>query len=498
MPLRDMDREQMWLLPPSLDELLPLDHPARFVAEFVDALDREGWSELGVEIDGDPTGAPAYHPRALLSVWLYGFMTKVRSCRKLEAACRDQIPFLWLTGWQHPDHNTLWRFYQRHRQNMRELFKRTVRTAVSLELVDLAVQAVDGTKVAGNAAARRTYTGEQLSQLLHRVEKVIEELEAQNEAGEDGGPVHLPEKLSDRKTLRQRVRQAMEELPEPDRYSRHKHSRRINLTDRDARPMKTAHGVIAGYNAQAMVSPLSTDEGGTGMLITAVDVVDEVNDLARLTPMVEQAEEITGVRVPTILADAGYFASSHLEECARRGQRVVMPDPHQESMKQQPYHKDRFTYDEDNDCYYCPRGQTLPFLRNSRKRGETVRLYRAPRLICEECPAFGVCTKDRLRGRGLELGPRDAVLRQHRTWMETEEAKEMYDQRKLLVEPVFGIIKEQLGARKFLLRGLANVSAEWTVLATAFNLRTLWKAWRSRLRLFAEPLHGLEPRPSLT
>ena len=82
MPLRDMDREQMWLLPPSLDELLPLDHPARFVAE------------LGVEIEGDSLGAPADHPRALLCVWLYGFMTGVRSCRKLEAACRDQIPYL--------------------------------------------------------------------------------------------------------------------------------------------------------------------------------------------------------------------------------------------------------------------------------------------------------------------------------------------------------------------------------------------------------------------
>ena len=85
MPLRDMDREQMWLLPPSLDELLPLDHPARFVAEFVDGLNREGWAELGVEIEGDPLGAPAYHPRALLCVWLYGFMTGLRSCRKLEA-----------------------------------------------------------------------------------------------------------------------------------------------------------------------------------------------------------------------------------------------------------------------------------------------------------------------------------------------------------------------------------------------------------------------------
>ena len=145
MPLRDMDRDQMWLLPPSLDELLPLDHPARFVAEFVDALDREGWAELGVEIDGDPMGAPAYHPRALLNVWLYGFVTGVRSCRKLEAACRDQIPYLWLTGWQHPDHNTLWRFYRDHRRAMRKLFERTVRTAATMKLVNLAVQAVDGT-----------------------------------------------------------------------------------------------------------------------------------------------------------------------------------------------------------------------------------------------------------------------------------------------------------------------------------------------------------------
>ena len=157
MPLRDMPREQAWLLPPSLDELLPLDHPARFVAEFVDALDREDWKELGVEIEGDPLRAPAYHPRALLSVWLYGFMTGIRSSRNSEAACRNQIPYLWLTGWQHPDHNTLWRFYKDHRQAMRGLFKRTVRTAVAMELVDLAVQAVDGTKVAANASSCRSY-----------------------------------------------------------------------------------------------------------------------------------------------------------------------------------------------------------------------------------------------------------------------------------------------------------------------------------------------------
>ena len=107
MPIREMNREQIWLLPPTLDELVPSDHPARFVAEFVDALDREEWAKLGADIEGDPLGAPAYHPRALLSVWLYGFMTNVRSCRKLEAACRDPdtapvADLLAAPGPQHP------------------------------------------------------------------------------------------------------------------------------------------------------------------------------------------------------------------------------------------------------------------------------------------------------------------------------------------------------------------------------------------------------------
>ena len=124
MPWREMTREQGWLLPPALDELLGEGHPARFVAAFVDGLTRAEWAELGVDAEGEALGAPAYHPRALLCVWLYGFMTGVRSSRKLEGGCRDQIPYLWLTGWQHPDHNTLWRFYQARRPHPRGLLRR--------------------------------------------------------------------------------------------------------------------------------------------------------------------------------------------------------------------------------------------------------------------------------------------------------------------------------------------------------------------------------------
>ena len=473
MPLRDMDREQMWLLPPSLDELLPLDHPARFVAEFVDALDREGWVELGVEIDGDPMGAPAYHPRALLNVWLYGFMTGVRSCRKLEAACRDQIPYLWLTGWQHPDHNTVWRFYRDHRRAMRKLFERTVRTAVTMKLVDLAVQAVDGTKVGANAARDRTYSAEELGRLLNRVEKAIADLEDQNEGGEDTPALHLPEELANKRVLREQIRHAMDEL------ASEQNRKRINLTDWDARLMKTRQGFVPSYNAQAMVSPLASGGKTTGMLLTAVDVVDQVNDAFQLTPMMEQAEGVTGTRTPLTLADAGYCGGGHLEASHRKGQQLAMPD--MARPLDNPYHKDRFTYDEDNDSYVCPYGKILRFSSSSRNHGMPVRVYRSVSIsACRNCPAFGVCTKDYQRGRKIEIGPYDRALRDHREWMSTEAARTAYTLRKQLIEPVFGIIKEQLSARRFLLCGLANVKTEWTVLAIAFNLRTIWKAWRPR------------------
>lgn len=483
MPLRDMDREQMWLLPPSLDELLPLDHPARFVAEFVDALDREGWAEIGVDIDGALTGAPAYHPRALLSVWLYGFMTGIRSCRKLEVACRDQIPCLWLTGWQHPDRHTLWRFYKDHRQAMKSLFKRTVRTVVTLELLDLAVQAVDGTKMFASASKKRHYTPDQLERLLGRVDKAIADLEAQNEGGEEAVQARLPEQLADRKSLRERVRQAMEEQAHREGLlSRKGDQNFINLTDWDARLMKTREGIVPSYNAQAMVSPLASGGDTTGMLLTAVDVVDESNDAARLIPMVDQAEEITGAKVPMTLADGGYFSGKHLVEFQGRGQQVAMPDTARPL--DDPYHKDQFTYDEDSDSYICPQGSRLCFSSSTTNKGTPIRVYRPVSIsTCRNCPAFGICTKNYRRGRALEIGPYDRALRDYRAWMSTETAKAVYKLRKHLIEPVFGITKEQLDARRFLLRGLENVKAEWVVLATAFNLRTLWRAWRSRTEL---------------
>ena len=475
MPLRTLQREQAWLLPPTLDALLPEDHPARFVAAFVDGLDLVTWAELEIELYGDPLGAPAYHPRALLSIWLYGFMTGIRSSRKLETACRDQIPFLWLTGWQQPDHNTLWRFYRAHRPALRRLLKHTVATAVDVGLVDLAVQAVDGTKVGANAARDRTYDADRLRRLLERTEAAIAALEAQNEGGDDPPPPRLPPELRRAQALRDRVRTAMERLDQQPR------TRTVNLTDEDAPLMKGRQGIMPAYNAQVMVSPLDPEQAHVrGVLITAAEVVDAPTDFGRLVPMLEQAEAMTGVRASITLADGGYHTAVNLEAGDQRGQTLVMSERYGESVRGS-YFKDQFVYDETTDSYRCPEGQVLPFRSMRTANGKTlVRLYRASRVVCHACPAFGVCTKDKHAGRALWIGPADVLLRRHRAWMATDGARALYARRKGLIEPVFGILKEQLGGRRFLLRGLANVRAEFALLAVAFNLRTLWRVWTAR------------------
>jgi transposase len=465
-----------------LDELLAEDHPVRFVAEFVDALDRSQWTEMGVTVDGEALGAPAYHPRALLSVWLYGFMTGVRSSRKLEAACRNQIPYLWLTGWQHPDHNTLWRFYQAHRSSMRTLMKHSVGTAVEMGLVDLAVQAVDGTKVQGNASRNRTYDIRGLQKLLDRTEAAIVELEAQNEGGDDPPPPKLPEQLSQACRLRDQVRAAV------DRLTNETGVVRVNLTDGDTELMKGRNGVVAGYNAQSVVSP-ATPAMGNGLVITAADVVNNASDSAQLVPMLEMSEEMTGVRVPVTLADGGYHTAANLGEGERRGDTLVMTERYHPGV-QGPYFKDRFIYDSTTDSYVCPEDQRVPF-RGFRKSNGRVpgpfRVYRAPRAVCRACLAFGVCTKDKHSGRALWIGPADKLIRNHRQWMATEQAQRLYDQRMGLNEPVFGILKEQMAGRRFLLRGLPKVRAEFVLLATAFNLRTLWRCMTSRPSLNPNP-----------
>jgi hypothetical protein len=216
-----------------------------------------------------------------------------------------------------------------------------------------------------------------------------------------------------------------------------------------------------------------------GLLITAADVVTDPDDHAQLAPMIAAARD-NGAGTPLTLADGGYHSGANLAACEALGQAVLLPEAQQVALEQ-PYHKAAFSYDAASDTYTCPAGQPLWFRGEKQRPGRPVtRLYRGEVAGCRACPAFGVCTRDRRQGRALEVGPEERRLQAHRAVMATPEAKARYRQRQQLPEPVFGIVKEQMGARRLLLRGLEAVRAEWSLLATAFNLRTLWRAWQAR------------------
>jgi len=471
MPVRPLTRGQAWLMPPSLDQMISPDHPVRFVAAFVDQFDYRAWHELGVQVEGAVEGGPSYHARLLLSVWVYGFMSGMRSCRRLEVACREQLPYLWLCGQQTPDHNTLWRFYKEHREGMRKLLKRTVRTAMAAGLVDFALQAVDGSKIGGNAAKDRTFDQAALERMWQRTTAAIDDLEAQNRTAGEAPPPRLPERLKQAKALQEQVKAALAKVKGEEAGAT------INLTDADAVLLKGRQGFVAGYNGQAVAAPLSAAAGTGGMLITAADICQDRDDHHQLLPMLEAASENTGHQAETTLADAGYHSGPNLASCREQGQEVLMPEAQAKALAG-PYHKDVFTYDSESDTYLCPQGQRLSYVREKHDRkGRVARQYRALAVACRACPAFGACTRDN-KGRSLEIGPDEALLREQRRRMAEPAAKAIYAKRKELIEPVFGIMKEQQGARRFLLRGLANVRSEWLLLAAAFNLRTLVRLWR--------------------
>jgi transposase len=199
--------EQMDLLPQSLEDWVPADHPARFIREFVEALDL---AALGLGERGSEEGRPPYANDLLLKVWLYGYLGRIRATREMERACREHLSLLWLTGRHAPDHNTLWRFFRDNRAALRGVFRAGVKVAAEQGLVGMICHAVDGTKIRAVASRRTVEHREELEKALARVEASITEMEAAVEAAEkeETGEYRLPEGLQEAGQLRQAIRES--------------------------------------------------------------------------------------------------------------------------------------------------------------------------------------------------------------------------------------------------------------------------------------------------
>jgi transposase len=462
-------------MPASLDAWVAADHPVRFVDAFIAALTEDEWQAMGMVRTARQRGAPAYHPEVLLRAWVAGFLLGIRSSRALETACRDLIPLRWLTANQQPDHNTLWRFYQRHRDGMRGLLRGTVQVAIRAGLVELAVVAIDGSKVRAAAARERTDAEADLVALLARTNATIAALEAQN-AGNDDEPPSLPPAWRDPQARRAQIETALARVRDPAEPDQ------TNLTDPDARLLWSRSGWLVGYNAQLAVTPLVADPvGTTGHLITAAELTQDANDHAQFLPLLAASRATTDRAATVALADGGYFAGATLAACREQGQVVVIPESGVAPARE-PYHQRHFRYLAETDQYTCPAGHLATFVgEKARHDRPVVRVYRVGGAICRGCPAFGVCTTDARQGRSLEVSPTVADLARHRDWMATETARALAKHRQQLPEPVFGILKEQQGVRRFLLRGVAGVTAEWRCLAigAVWRLGSTSRSWRA-------------------
>jgi len=456
------DYEQMDLMPQSMEDWVAGDHPARFIREFVDALDLRtmGFGERKSE-----EGRPSYANDLLLKVWLYGYLARIRSTRELERACREHLSLLWLTGRHAPDHNTLWRFWGENRKALRGVFRAGVKVAAAQGLVGLICHAVEGTKIRAVASRRTVEHRKDREKLLGRGEASIAKMATGVEGAEktEVGEYRLPEGLQEAEKLRQAIRESLGKMAEVERDHRHPQEPEARLMPGAGR-QEPAYNAQAGADAQAGI-------------IVAQTAVNAESDHHQWVPMLEEVRATVGEVARATVGDGGYATAEPLGEAQARGYEVlVAPGSETGGAKRGDYDSSKFEYASAEDEVICPQGPRLKFegVKNKGKRRPAVRSYR-----CEHYAqgAVGALCSGRRNGRRIELSPQRAAVMRQREKRRDPAMRAMLRQRKAIIEPVFATRKQAMGFRRWTVRGLENVRTQGALLCAALNLKKMYKYW---------------------
>jgi transposase len=466
------DYEQILMFPPSVEDWVGKDHPARFIRDFVDSLDLR---EIEIEIPDADTGRPPYAADLMLKVWLFGYFNRIRSSRKLEKACLENMGLIWLTGMNAPDHNSISRFFRANKSSLRHLFKQSVRVALKADLIGLALHAVDGTKiqaVSSNDKARsRERLEVSLEDISERLNRTVADAltEIERAEREESGEYRLPASMQDGLKRKQRIQEALKELDASDKKA-------VHPSEPEARFMKNRRTKDLSYNAQALADHKSG-------LIVAADVVTDGADNGQLVPMLDQVKENLGAVAEETVADAGYFSSGQIGLADERKYEVLVAKSSGEIVSERgadadPYHRSRFVFDEERDCFICPEGRLLRFHQRKvhGKNDNEVRRYR-----CRDfptCPNRWECS-DSKNGRLIDRSVHEAALERHRQKREMPENEQRLQARKKIIEPVFAWIKHAMGFRRWTVAGIDNVRAQWDLMCTTINLKKLFGHWVS-------------------
>ncbi len=456
------DRSQLLLLPDAVDDYVGPDNPVRFIDAFVGGLDLEAAGFWRVR--PQEKGRPGYDPADLLKLYVYGYLNRVRSSRRLEAETHRNLEVIWLMRRLQPDFKTIADFRRDNRSTFRLVFREFVRLCRELDLYGFELVAVDGTRIKAVNNRDRNFTRAKLQRHLQRIDEQLDRyLEQMNEADAqdaDGGTravANLKEKIASMRKRREVLedhRRTLDESGEPQ----------LSLTDPDARAMQAGTGVGVGYNAQIAVDIRHN-------LIAEQQVHNKVSDLGLLAETAAAARENLAVEQIDAVADGGYYKIEDIEACEAVGVTAYVPKPDRSTARRSGhYPKSDFRYDAATNIYRCPAGERLmPLYRNTagKARGGTWVVTYLNRAACRACALRNRCTKKAYRS--IVRYENEAVLERMADRLAIR--PEVLDRRRESVEHPFGSIKQWMGQGAFLTRRLDNVRAEFSLTALAYNMR---------------------------
>lgn len=462
-----VDRQQGYLLPPVMNEYVGVDNPVRAIDSYVESLDL-GQLGFGNTTDVLTPGQPAYRPQTHLKLYLYGYLGRIRSSRRLAAEAERNLEVIWLLNGQHPSFKAIADFRKNNLAALQSVNRDFVQLCKELDLFGGELVGIDGSFFRGNVAKGSIYTAERLQRALQHLDedirRYLRELEAgdQDETGQQDGQPHDPqlgEKL-DRLRERQVKRQAQ--------WAELQTGGATQVAEVDADPRllnKGGQGVVAGYNVQTAVDRKHH-------LIVVGEVVQDGNDLNQLQPMAEAAKAVLGVESLTSVADQGYFNGQQILACEASGITPYVPEPDRQAQARQQgrFGRDEFVYDAQANLYRCPAGQPLKFASTQTKDHKRLFLYRSSVQVCAACPLKGQCLPEKTPCRTVSRWEHEDRLAAHRQRM-AEKGQAMMALRAQLCEHPFGTLKRWCGWTHFLLRGLVKVRAEFSLLMLAYNFK---------------------------
>jgi transposase len=454
-----LDRDQSTLFPETLEDFVADDNPVRAVEAFVEGLDLGALGFGGV--DPKATGRPSYHPSVLLKLYIYGYLNRVQSSRRLEREAGRNVEVMWLTGRLAPDHKTIADFRKDSGLAIRKVCAQFVTLCRQLGLLATASVAIDGSKFKAVNNRDRNFTAAKMKRRLEQIEKSVARYLDQLDSADRQEP---SEALAMRTTrLEEKIAKLKEEMRRLETLEARRQEtpdQQISLSDPDSRSMATSgrgSGVV-GYNVQAAVD---TDHH----LIVTHEVTNVGNDRAQLSPMAKQTKAVLAVDELDVVADRGYFDSEEILACYEAGITVTLPKPMTSGAKAEGrFAKQDFRYVADEDVYLCPAGERLVYHFTNEEKGLVLRRYWTS--ACQGCAIKHLCTtgKERRVTRWEHEHVLEAVQRR------LDENPEKMRQRRETVEHPFGTIKARMGATHFLMKRLKNVRTEMALSVLAYNL----------------------------